>query len=493
MNLEKDLTNPIFRLVGEEAEHIGQNAYIVGGYVRDIFLNRPSKDIDFVTVGSGIELAKAVEKRLGRGAHLSVFATYGTAQVKQHGTELEFVGARRESYRSDSRNPIVEDGTLDDDLARRDFTINAMAVSVTPDTYGELLDPYNGLLDLHRKIIRTPLEPGVTFSDDPLRMMRAIRFASQLGFEIYPETLRAIKENAERIRIITKERINDELSKIIRSPRPSIGLNLLEQTGLLELILPELALLKGVETVDGRGHKDNFAHTLQVVDNVASKSDNEWLRWAALFHDIAKPVTKRYEPGHGWTFHNHNFIGEKMIPRIFKRMRMPMNEKMKYVARLVGLHMRPQSVGEDSVTDSAIRRMMFEAGNDIEDLMLLAEADITSKNAAKVRRILENFKYVRSRMAEIEEKDRIRQFQPPVDGLEIMRVFGLAPCNTVGDIKESIKNAIIEGEIHNDRSEAIDYMLQCASDLELKPVISDGEINAMKSQKRKEKKKTADK
>lgn len=489
MNISKDLDNSIFQLVGDAAVSIGQNAFIVGGYVRDIFLKRPSKDIDFVTVGSGIDLAHAVEQKLGKGAHLSVFATYGTAQVKRRGLELEFVGARRESYQSDSRNPIVENGTLDDDLARRDFTINAMAVSVTPDSFGELLDPFNGLVDLHRKIIRTPLEPGITFSDDPLRMMRAIRFATQLNFQIYPETLRAIKDNAERIRIITKERINDELSKIIRSPRPSLGFYLLEQTGLLSIILPELALLKGVETVDGRGHKDNFAHTLQVVDNVAAKSENEWLRWAALFHDIAKPATKKYETGHGWTFHNHNFIGEKMIPRIFKRMRMPQNEKMKYVAKLVGMHMRPQSVGEDRVTDSAIRRMMFEAGTDIEDLMTLAEADITSKNAAKVRRILENFQYVRERMAEIEEKDRLRTFQPPVDGLEIMQIFGLGPCNTVGDIKETIKDAILDGKIHNDRAEAIDYMMCKTKELGLEPVISPDDIEVMKTTEKQKKNK----
>lgn len=480
MNLANDISEPIFTLVGRAAQELGQTAYAVGGYVRDIFLNRPSKDIDFVTVGSGIELAQSVCARLGRGAHLSVFATYGTAQVKRHGLELEFVGARRESYRSDSRNPIVETGTLDDDLARRDFTINAMAVSVNPDDFGNLVDPFNGIVDLHRHIIRTPLEPGVTFSDDPLRMMRAIRFASQLGFTIFPETLRAITDNAERIRIITKERINDELSKIMRSPHPSVGIQLLEDTGLLRIIMPEIAALKGVEHMEGHGHKDNFAHTLQVVDNVAARSDNEWLRWAALFHDVAKPATKKYDPAVGWTFHNHNFIGEKMIPRIFRRMKLPLNEKMKYVARLVGLHMRPQSVGEDSVTDSAIRRLMFEAGPDLDDLMILAEADITSKNAAKVKRIHNNFRYVRDRMTEIEEKDRIRNFQPPVDGREIMLIFNLPPCGTVGQIKDAIKDAILDGKIHNDRAEAFDFMLNHAASSGLLPAITDDRIQQMR-------------
>ena len=467
MNLKQDIDKQIFHLIGQAADEMGREAYVVGGYVRDIFLNRTSKDIDFVTVGSGIELAQKVASLLGKGAHLSVFATYGTAQVKWKGLELEFVGARKESYTRDSRNPIVENGTLEDDQKRRDFTINAMAICVNGDRFGELVDPFNGLIDLHHKTIRTPMDPDITFSDDPLRMMRAIRFATQLEFEILPETYDAIVCNKERIEIITKERINDELGKIIRSRRPSIGFTLLETCGLLELIFPELHALKGVDTMEGKGHKDNFYHTLQVVDNISDKTDNEWLRWAALLHDIAKPVTKRYDAKLGWTFHNHNYIGEKMSPRIFRKMKMPSNEKMKYVAKLVGMHMRPQSIGEDGVTDSAVRRMMFDAGEDVDDLMLLAEADITSKNPNKVRRILENFKLVRQRMVEIEEKDRIRNFQPPVDGKEIMTVFGIEPCNTIGQLKERIKDAILDGDIPNDHDAAYEYMLKIAPEFGL--------------------------
>jgi poly(A) polymerase len=470
MNLKQDIDKQIFHLIGQAADEMGREAYVVGGYVRDIFLNRTSKDIDFVTVGSGIELAQKVASLLGKGAHLSVFATYGTAQVKWKGLELEFVGARKESYTRDSRNPIVENGTLEDDQKRRDFTINAMAICVNGDRFGELVDPFNGLIDLHHKTIRTPMDPDITFSDDPLRMMRAIRFATQLEFEILPETYDAIVRNKERIEIITKERINDELGKIIRSRCPSIGFTLLETCGLLELIFPELHALKGVDTMEGKGHKDNFYHTLQVVDNICDKTDNEWLRWAALLHDIAKPVTKRYDAKLGWTFHNHNYIGEKMIPRIFRKMKMPSNEKMKYVAKLVGMHMRPQSIGEDGVTDSAVRRMMFDAGEDVDDLMLLAEADITSKNPNKVRRILENFKLVRQRMVEIEEKDRIRNFQPPVDGKEIMTVFGIEPCNTIGQLKERIKDAILDGDIPNDHDAAYEYMLKIAPEFGLKVV-----------------------
>ena len=470
MNLKQDIDKQIFHLIGQAADEMGREAYVVGGYVRDIFLNRTSKDIDFVTVGSGIELAQKVASLLGKGAHLSVFATYGTAQVKWKGLELEFVGARKESYTRDSRNPIVENGTLEDDQKRRDFTINAMAICVNGDRFGELVDPFNGLIDLHHKTIRTPMDPDITFSDDPLRMMRAIRFATQLEFEILPETYDAIVRNKERIEIITKERINDELGKIIRSRRPSIGFTLLETCGLLELIFPELHALKGVDTMEGKGHKDNFYHTLQVVDNICDKTDNEWLRWAALLHDIAKPVTKRYDAKLGWTFHNHNYIGEKMIPRIFRKMKMPSNEKMKYVAKLVGMHMRPQSIGEDGVTDSAVRRMMFDAGEDVDDLMLLAEADITSKNPNKVRRILENFKLVRQRMVEIEEKDRIRNFQPPVDGKEIMTVFGIEPCNTIGQLKERIKDAILDGDIPNNHDAAYEYMLKIAPEFGLKVV-----------------------
>lgn len=468
MNLKQDIDKSIFHLIGEVADEMNQEAYVVGGYVRDIFLNRKSKDIDFVTIGSGISLAEQVAKKLGKNVHLSVFATFGTAQLKWRGLELEFVGARKESYSHDSRNPIVENGTLDDDQQRRDFTINAMAICVNAERFGDLVDPFNGIVDLHKKIIRTPLDPDITFSDDPLRMMRAIRFATQLEFEILNETFEAICRNRERIKIITKERINDELGKILRSRKPSIGFVLLERAGLLELIFPELHALKGVETMEGRGHKDNFFHTLQVVDNICEKSDNEWLRWAALLHDIAKPVTKRYDGNIGWTFHNHNFIGEKMIPRIFRKMKLPSNEKMKYVAKLVGLHMRPQSIGEVGVTDSAVRRMMFEAGDDVDDLMLLAEADVTSKNPNKVKRILDNFKLVRERMVEIEEKDRIRNFQPPVDGLEIMRVFDLEPSNVIGQLKERIKDAILDGVIPNEHDAAFTFMMQIAPEFGLR-------------------------
>ena len=468
MNLRQDIDNEIFHLIGSVADELGREAYVVGGYVRDIFLKRCSTDIDFVTIGSGIELAQKVSERLGKKSHLSVFATYGTAQVKWKNLELEFVGARRESYSRDSRNPIVEDGTLDDDQKRRDFTINAMAICVNSSRFGELVDPFNGIVDLHKKIIQTPLDPDVTFSDDPLRMMRAIRFATQLEFEILDETFNAIVRNRDRIKIITKERINDELSKIIRSRKPSIGFDLLEKSRLLELIFPELHELKGVDTMDGRGHKDNFYHTLQVLDNISETTDNEWLRWAALLHDIAKPATKRFDPKLGWTFHNHNYIGEKMIPRIFRKMKLPANEKMKYVAKLVGMHMRPQSIGEEGVTDSAVRRMMFDAGDDVDDLMLLAEADVTSKNPNKVRRVLENFKLVRQRMIELEEKDRIRNFQPPIDGLEIMRVFGIEPCNTIGQLKDRIKDAILDGVIPNEHDAAFDFMMSIAHEYGLR-------------------------
>ncbi len=434
MNLKEDISDPIFSKIGEIADELGREVYVVGGLVRDIFLQRQSKDYDFVTVGSGIELATEVAKRLGHRAHLSVFPNYGTAQVKTRELELEFVGARKESYSRDSRNPIVEDGTLHDDMCRRDFTINAMAVCLNKDRFGELVDPFNGLADLSKGIIRTPLDPDITFSDDPLRMLRAIRFATQLylpqdnsqegeasrpsSFKILPETFEAIKRNASRMEIITRERINDELSKIMRAPRPSVGWRLLDMTGLLHYVFPSLQPLKGVEMMEGKGHKDNFYHTIQVVDNVARRSDNEWLRWAALLHDIAKPVTKKYDSRLGWTFHNHNFIGEKMIPRIFREMKLPLNEKMKYVAKLVGLHMRPQSVGDEGVTDSAVRRMMTEAGNDVDDLMILAESDITSKQPAKVRRQLEGFEKLRERMKEVKDSDAFRNWKNPIDANE---------------------------------------------------------------------------
>lgn len=482
MNTSKDnilehLSHPAFSLVGEVADEMSRECYVVGGYVRDIFLGRKSKDIDFVTVGSGIEVAKRVAHKMGRNkAHLAVFKTYGTAQVKAMGLELEFVGARRESYNRNSRNPIVEDGTLSDDQRRRDFTINAMAISVNHDRWGELLDPFDGIGDMERRLIRTPLNPDITFSDDPLRMMRAVRFATQLGFEIESATFAAIKRNAGRIKIITRERIADELMKIMRAPQPSRGFFLLDKCGLLPLICPEVAQLKGVETVNGRGHKDNFLHTMQVLDNVAAQSDNEWLRWAALLHDIGKPATKHWDDKLGWTFHNHNFIGEKMVPRIFAKMRLPLNEHMKYVKKLVGLHMRPIALVEDEVTDSAVRRMLFEAGDDIDDLMTLCRADITSKNQEKVKRFHENYELVKQKIIDIEEKDRVRNFQPPVDGQEIMETFGLAPSRPVGLIKDAIKDAILDGVINNDYAQAYHFMMQKAQEQSITP-INEGTLN----------------
>jgi len=462
INLKDKIESPTFRLVGEAADGLGREAYVVGGYVRDIFLDRASKDVDFVTVGSGIELARAVAGRIAarsrRKPKLAVYANYGTAQLHHGDLELEFVGARRESYRRDSRNPIVEDGTLEDDQQRRDFTINAMAICVNADRFGELVDPFDGVGDIGRRLIRTPLDPDITFSDDPLRMMRAIRFATQLNFRIDQPTFDAIRRNASRINIITKERINDELGKIMRSPRPSIGFKLLDMAGLLEIIFPELVALKGVETQEGRGHKDNFLHTLKVVDNLAEKSDDEWLRWAALLHDIAKPVVKRYDPRLGWTFHNHNFIGEKMIPRIFKRMKLPLNEKMKFVAKMVGLHMRPQSVADAGVSDSGVRRLITDAGQDLDSLMLLCEADITSKIPEKVKRQLAGFARLRKRMDEINAADDYRNWKNPVDGNEIMDRYGFPPGPEIAIFKEIVKDAIFDGRIPNEHDAALAYL-----------------------------------
>ena len=452
----------MLKMVGAEADRLGLECYVIGGYVRDLFMHRESTDIDVVVVGSGISLAEAVAKKLGKGAHLSVFKTYGTAQVKRGDLELEFVGARKESYTRDSRNPIVEDGTLQEDQDRRDFTINAMAICLNSSRYGELLDPFDGIGDLERCIIRTPLNPDITFSDDPLRMMRAIRFATQLGFNLHPDTFDAIRRNASRLEIITRERIAEELNKIMMSRRPSEGWLLLDKTGLLPLVLPELVALKGVEVKDGKGHKDVFLHTLKVLDNLSDSSDKLWLRWAALLHDIGKPRSKAWDPQAGWTFRNHNYIGAKMVPRIFAKLKLPLNEKMEYVKKMVDLHMRPINLIEDTVTDSAVRRLLFEAGDDIDDLMLLCDADITSRNEEKKARFHRNYQLVRQKMVELEERDRIRNFQPPVKGDEIMEILHLEPCSIVGELKAAIKDAILDGIIPNEYEPAKEYMLKLA-------------------------------
>ncbi len=470
MELKSHFTHQIFQLLSNTADELGLECYIVGGYVRDIFLGRPSKDIDAVVVGSGIEMAKAFADKLGKGAHLSIFKNFGTAQVKYKDTEVEFVGARKESYRHDSRKPLVENGTLEEDQNRRDFTINALAVCMNSARFGELIDPFGGLDDLHNGIIRTPLDPDITFSDDPLRMMRCVRFATQLNFYIEDETFAALERNKERIHIISRERIAEELNKIMLSPVPSKGFVELDRCGLLALIFPELVAMQGVETRNGRAHKDNFYHTLEVVDNVCRATDNLWLRWATLLHDIGKPRTKRWEPKAGWTFHNHNYVGARMVESIFRKMRLPMNEKMKYVQKLVELHMRPIAIADDEVTDSAVRRLLFEAGDDIDDLMTLCEADITSKNEQRKRKVMENFKIVRQKLKDLEEKDRIRNFQPPVDGAEIMETFGLTPCKEIGSLKSSIKDAILDGVIPNEHDAAFEYMLKKAEKMGLKRV-----------------------
>lgn len=461
---------PIFRLLSQTADALHLECYAVGGYVRDLYLERPSKDIDVVVVGSGITMAKAFGEVLGRGAHVSVFKNFGTAQVKYKDIEVEFVGARRESYQRDSRKPIVEDGTLQDDQNRRDFTINAMAVCLNKARFGELVDPFGGIADMKERTIRTPLDPDVTFSDDPLRMMRCIRFATQLNFYIEDHTFESLCRNKDRINIISKERIADELNKIILSPIPSKGFIDLERSGLLELIFPELAAMQGVEVKNGRAHKDNFYHTLEVLDNISKVTDNLWLRWAAILHDIGKPVTKRWEPRMGWTFHNHNFIGEKMVPEIFRKMKLPMNEKMKYVQKLVGLHMRPIVIADDEVTDSAVRRLLFDVGDDVDDLMTLCEADITSKNNERKERFKNNFRLVRQKLKDLEERDRVRNFQPPIKGEEIMQLFGLAPCQEVGSLKSAIKDAILDGVIPNEYDAAYEFLMKRATKMGLKPV-----------------------
>ena len=464
------LNSELFHRLTETADALGIECYLVGGYVRDLMLERATNDIDVVVVGSGISMAEAFCKRLGRGAHLSVFRNFGTAQVKWHDQEVEFVGARKESYSHDSRKPIVEDGTLEDDQNRRDFTINAMAVCLNSARLGELVDPFDGVLDLQDGIIATPLDPDITFSDDPLRMMRCVRFATQLRFQIEEETFAALERNRERIRIISQERIIDELNKIMRAPAPSIGFVELHRCGLLELLLPEVARLDCVETRNGRSHKNNFYHTLEVLDTVARHSDNLYLRWAALLHDIGKPRSKRWEPPVGWTFHNHNYLGEKMIAPLFRRLKLPLDERMKYVAKLVGLHMRPIAIADDIVTDSAVRRLLFEAGDDIDDLMTLCEADITSKNEQRKKNFLENFRIVRQKLVDIEEKDRIRNFQPPVDGDEIMRLFNLKPCREIGTLKTALKDAILDGKVPNEHEAALTFVLHKAAQMGLQPV-----------------------
>lgn len=465
--LAQILDKDIFHLIGEAADELHLDCYVVGGYVRDIFLERPSNDIDVVVVGSGIKVADALRRKLGRKAHISVFKNFGTAQVKYKDLEVEFVGARRESYSHDSRKPIVEDGTLEDDQNRRDFTINAMAIQLNKAHFGELVDPFGGIEDLEDGIIRTPLDPDITFSDDPLRMMRCVRFATQLKFFIEDETFDALTRNADRLKIISGERICDELNKIMKSAQPSRGFVDLQRSGLLNLILPELAALDIVETKNGRAHKNNFYHTLEVLDNVAKKSDNLWLRWAALLHDIGKTRSKRWDPALGWTFHNHNFLGAKMVPEIFRRLKEPMDMKMKYVQKLVDLHMRPIVIADEVVTDSAVRRLLNDAGDDIDDLMTLCEADITSKNQVRKRQFLENFRMVREKIADLKERDYKRLLQPVIDGNEIMEMFHLKPCREVGALKQCLKDAVLDNKVGNEREPLMQLLMKKAEEMGL--------------------------
>lgn len=463
------IQHPIFKLIGEASDELGVDAYVIGGFVRDYFLKRGTpKDIDIVAIGSGIELAKRVASKLKGKPEISVFKNFGTAMIKHHDLELEFVGARKESYHRDSRKPIVEDGTLEDDQNRRDFTINAMAMALNKDTFGKLLDPFDGISDLQEQILRTPLEPGITYSDDPLRMMRAIRFATQLNFTIELKSLQAITENKERIKIVSEERIVDELHKILLSPKPSMGFKLMHQTGLLSIILPELTALQGIEEVEGQRHKDNFWHTLEVVDNISEATDNLWLRWAALLHDIGKAPTKKFHKKIGWTFHGHEFVGSKMVYKLFKRLRMPLNEKMKFVQKMVLMSSRPIILSEDHVTDSAVRRLVFDAGDHVDDLMTLCEADITTKNPRKQKKYKNNFLIVRQKIVEVEERDHVRNFQPPVSGEEIMQTFNLKPSKEIGIIKDAIKEAILEGEIPNEYEAAHQFMLEKGKSMNLK-------------------------
>ena len=460
--------HPVFEIVKKSAQSLGIEVYVVGGYVRDLILKRPSKDIDFVCVGSGIELAKEVAANIGPKKKFQVFKNFGTASIHHEDLELEFVGARKESYQRNSRKPIVEEGTLEDDQNRRDFTINALAISLNEENYGALIDPFGGVKDLKRKLIKTPLEPDITFSDDPLRMMRAIRFAAQLNFDIAPDTFDSIIKNAERLKIISAERITDELNKIIMTKKPSYGFKLLYHAQLLDKFFPEMVELQGVEEKNGYKHKDNFYHTLQVLDNVSEYGGDLWLRWAAILHDIAKPATKRFNQKQGWTFHGHEDKGARMVPKIFKRMKLPLNEKMKYVQKLVLLHLRPIPLVRDNITDNAVRRLLFEAGDDIEDLMTLCRADVTSKNMIKVKQFRANFDKVEQKMKEVEEKDQVRNFQPPVSGEDIMKAFDLSPCKEIGIIKSEIKEAILDGKIQNDKEEAFNYMLEIGRKLNLK-------------------------
>lgn len=460
----------MLQLIGKAAEGLGVPAYLIGGFVRDKLIGRSTKDADIVCVGDGIALAHAVAGAMRPKPTVYFFKNFGTAQLKKDGFEIEFVGARRESYRSESRKPEVVPGTLADDQNRRDFTINALAISLNREDFGRLLDPFNGLQDLDGGIIRTPLDPDITFSDDPLRMMRAVRFATQLGYTIYPETFEAIRRNAGRLKIISVERITTEVTKILECPKPSVGFDLLYRSGLLQEFFPQMVALAGAEMREGIGHKDNFYHTLQVLDNVAARSGNIWLRWAAILHDIGKPPTKKFEGGHGWTFHGHEVVGERMTPRIFRQLKLPLGDEMKFVARLVSLHMRPISLSKEDITDSAMRRLLFDAGEDLDELMILCESDITSKNPHKVRRFLNNFMIVKERLAAVEEKDRIRAWQPPVDGEEIMKIFNLSPSREVGTLKTAIREAILDGVIANNRDAALEYLYAKAAALGLKPV-----------------------
>lgn len=470
MNLEQALNHKIFSILKETAIEMEQETYVVGGFVRDYLLKRDAKkDIDFVTVGSGIELAQKVHAKCKGASKLSVFKRFGTAMFKWEGMELEFVGARKESYSEDSRNPSVEDGSLDDDQKRRDFTVNALAISLNEANYGELVDPFNGLEDLEKKILRTPLDPDVTYSDDPLRMMRAIRFAAQLKFNIEESSFQSIQKNAKRIEIVSMERVMDEFQKIMMTDKPSIGLKLLDDAGLMKFILPELVALKGIEEIEGQTHKDNFYHTLEVVDNIAPHTDNVWLRWAALLHDIGKAPTKKYDPQIGWTFHSHEFVGSKMAYKLFKRLRLPLGNQLKYVQKIIKLSSRPIALIDDHVTDSALRRLLFEAGEDFDDLITLCKADITTKNPKKQARFKENFSLVEEKIKEVEERDRVRNFQPPISGEDIMKTFGIEPCKEIGIIKNAIKEAILEGEIENNYDSALKYMLELGKKLYLKP------------------------